>query len=83
MLPFARHFHGRPSQYLRDDATGTHMVRQGEGGEQGDPLMPLLYSVFQHRALEAISRELVASLKIARVLRLQNVITEPPIFPCW
>ena len=27
-------------------------VEQGEGGEQGDPLMPLLYALAQHRALE-------------------------------
>ena len=43
-LPFVRLFHGRPSQYLWEDSTGTtHIVPQGEGGEQGDPLMPLLF----------------------------------------
>ena len=30
-----------------------HKIPQGEGGEQGDPMMPLLYSLGQHRALEA------------------------------
>ena len=35
------HF-GQPSTYLWDDDVGeVHVVRQGEGGEQGDPLMPL------------------------------------------
>ena len=29
-------------------------IHQGEGGEQGDPLMPLLFSVGQHDALSAI-----------------------------
>ena len=29
------------------------MIPQGEGGEQGDPLMPLLFSLGQHSALDA------------------------------
>ena len=53
-LPFVRLFYGQPSQYLWEDAEGTvHTVAQGEGGEQGDPLMPLLFSLGQHAALEA------------------------------
>ena len=32
----------------------TQYISQGEGGEQGDPLMPLLFALGQHRALEAI-----------------------------
>ena len=31
-----------------------HEIRQGEGGEQGDPLMPALFALGQHQALEAI-----------------------------
>ena len=31
-----------------------HTIQQGEGGEQGDPLVPLLFSVGQHDALSAI-----------------------------
>ena len=55
-LPFVRLFYGRLSQYLWEDSTGTtHTVHQGEDVEQGDPLMPFLYSV-ANRALEAISR---------------------------
>ena len=55
VLPFVRQFYGRVSQYLwEDDAGVTHTILQGEGGEQGDPLMPMLYSFWQHRALEAI-----------------------------
>ena len=53
-LPFVRLFYGQPSQYLWEDAEGTvHTVEQGEGGEQGDPLMSLLFSLGQHAALEA------------------------------
>ena len=46
MVPFMRLFHGSPSTFLWEDDEGTvHHVRQGEGGEQGDPLMPLLFSL--------------------------------------
>ena len=55
VLPFVRQFYGSVSQYLwEDDAGVTHIILQDEGGEQGDPLMPMLYSLGQHRALEAI-----------------------------
>ena len=52
LLPFVRMFYGRQSTYLwTDDAGATHRVLQGEGGEQGDPLMPALYSLGQHEGL--------------------------------
>ena len=55
VLPFVRQFYGCVSQYLwEDDAGVTHTILQGEGGEQGDPLMPMFYSLGQNRALEAI-----------------------------
>ena len=34
------------------------MIAQGEGGEQGDPLMPLLFSLGQHAALAAVNARL-------------------------
>ena len=44
-VSFARMFYGSPPSYLWDDSSGvTHTIPQGEGGEQGDPLMPLLFS---------------------------------------
>ena len=43
-----------------------HEISQGEGGEQGDPLMPALYALGQHRALEdARSRLLPEELLVA------------------
>ena len=36
----------------------THRIPQGEGGEQGDALMPLLFAVGQHTALEEASAQL-------------------------
>ena len=51
-LLFVRSFYGAPSTYLWEDEMGTnHRKLQGEGGgEQGDPLMPLLFNLGQHRA---------------------------------
>ena len=52
-------FHGAPSQNLWEDDSGTvHTIDQGEGGEQGDALMPLLHSLGQHGALKLHSEEL-------------------------
>ena len=42
VLPFVRQFYGHPSAHIWEDDTGNvHEVAQGEGGEQGDPWMPL------------------------------------------
>ena len=57
VLPFVRQFYGHPSAHIWEDDTGNvHEVAQGEGGEQGDPSMPLLFSFGQHRSLESICR---------------------------
>ena len=53
-FPFVHLFYRRPSRYLWEDDHGVaHAIEQGEGGEQGDPLMPLLYVVGQHAGLVA------------------------------
>ena len=45
------------SEYLWEDAEGeVHSIAQGEGGEQGDPKMPLLCAVGQHQTLDIVSR---------------------------
>ena len=58
-LPFVRQFYGAPSTYLwQDDMDVVHEVHQGEGGEQGDALMPALFSLGQHNALVAVQHQL-------------------------
>ena len=58
-LPFVRMFYGQASQYIWHDRTGhPHLISQGEGGEQGDPLMPALFSLGQRAALQAIQEQL-------------------------
>ena len=57
VLPFVRMFYGSHPTYLWEDEAGVvHTVEQGEGGEQGDVLMPLLYSLGQHAALKSGAR---------------------------
>ena len=59
VLPFVLQFYGSPSSYLWEDSEGVvHEVLQGEGGEQGDALMPALFSLGQHDALVAIQGRL-------------------------
>ena len=50
-IPFAALFYGTPSTYVFYDEEGrAHDVPQGEGGEQGDPVMPSLFALGQHLA---------------------------------
>ena len=60
-LPFVRMFYGAPSEYLWEDDFGqVHTTSQGECGQQGDALMPLLFALGQHGALETTARTLRA-----------------------
>ena len=53
MLPFGELFYGAPSCYLFEASDGsTRMVYQGEGGEQGDALMPALFALGTDNALK-------------------------------
>ena len=77
-LPFVRQFYGSPSHYIwEDDAGVVHDVAQGEGGEQGDPMMPLLFSLGQHAALMAVQRQLAAHEKVFAFLDDVYVVTSP------
>ena len=52
LLPLVSLLYGSESRFLWTDADGkTHTIRQSEGGEQGDPLMPALFALAQHDAL--------------------------------
>ena len=60
VLPFVLQFYSQPSQYLwTDDYGDNHVILQGEGGEQGDALMPMLYSLGQHGALQEVQDSLM------------------------
>ena len=69
MLPFVLMSYGGPSEYLWfDDSGEAFLAPQGEGGEQGDPLMPALFSLGQHNALEAVKREFLPTEKLCAFL---------------
>ena len=77
-LPFVRLFYGQPSRYLWEDEDGdVHHIYQGEGGEQGDALMPLLFSLGQHAALEAVRRRLRVDERLFAFLDDIYVTTTP------
>ena len=48
VIPFVRMFCGKPSTYIWENEDGiAHIIEQGEEGEQGDPLIPLLFALGQ------------------------------------
>ena len=60
LLPFVRSVYSEISEYHWVDDEGRHReIRQQEGGEQGDPLMPLLFSLAVHNALQEVQAELL------------------------
>ena len=69
VLPFVLQFYGSPSSYLWEDSEGVvHEVLQGEGGEQGDALMPAVFSLGQHDALVAIQGRLAQDERLMAFL---------------
>ena len=61
ILPFVRLSYGHPSTCSWWDQNGDRRaVSQAEGGEQGDPLMPLLFSIGIQGALEEVAGTLEA-----------------------
>ena len=67
LLPFVRSVYGRPSRYKWRDSEGVcHDIHQHEGGKQGDPLMPLLFSPAGHDALRAVKQNLLPMSSCSR-----------------
>ena len=78
LLPFARQFYGCPSVYTwLDDDGREHDIVQGEGGEQGDPLMPALYCVAQHAALADVAAGLRDGEAVFAFLDDAYVVSRP------
>ena len=78
LIPFVRQFYSCPSLYLWEDEEGdTRKIQQDEGGEQGDPLMSLLFSVGQHRALDEVQVSLRAGERLFAFLDDIYVVCSP------
>ena len=59
ILPFVLMSYGQPSRYAWADEDDTRSwINQAEGGEQGDPLMPLLFSLGITGALATVQEQL-------------------------
>ena len=55
LIPFVRQWYSRPTTFLWYDSEGQpHEVTQGDGGEQGDALMPGLFCLALRGALAEI-----------------------------
>ena len=58
-FPFVLQFDSQPSQFLwTDDFGDNHVILQGRGGEKGDALTPMLYSLGQHEVLQEVQDSL-------------------------
>ncbi len=78
LLPFLLQTYGQPSTYLWHDGDGVvHKILQGEGGEQGDALMPALYSIGQAEALREAQCQLLPTEWLVAYLDDVYIITEP------
>ena len=64
-------------QHFSGSEGTVHHVRQGEGGEQGDPLMPLLFSLGLHQALVSVKSQLEDGEKLFAFLDDVCVIGRP------
>ena len=62
VLPFVLQLYGNPSSHLWEDDLGeTHEIMQGEGGEQGDPLMPMFHALLPNLSFYRMSASLLSS----------------------
>ena len=59
LIPFVRTAYAQPTSYEWEDQQGSrHQIWQHKGGEQGDPLMPLLFCLAVHNPLTAVQDQL-------------------------
>ena len=78
LLPFVRLSCGRPSSCTWcDDVGEQRTVTQAEGGEQGNPLMPLLFSIGIQGVLEEVATHLVDGEQLCAFLDDVYLLCEP------
>ena len=77
ILPFVWMFYGSP--HLWEDEMGVvQHIPQGEGGEQGDPLMPMLFALGQHQALVQTQARLRNNEKVMAFLDDIHIASPQP-----
>ena len=81
LLLFVHLLYAQPSCYGWHDQEGRRRtVTQAEGGEQGDPLMPLLFSIGIQGALEEVARSLKRGEQLCAFLDNVYLLCQP--FSC-
>jgi hypothetical protein len=77
-LPFIRLSYGQSTRYMwSDDAGIAHTIYQADGGEQGDPMMPLLFCLGIRRALSEVAAKLRPEEEPAAYLDDIYAVCEP------
>ena len=78
MLPYVMLAYGRQSIYWwRDDNNVLHEIAQGEGGEQGDVLMPMLFSLGLDQSLRIAQSRLQPNETLLAYLDDLYILTTP------
>ena len=78
LLPFVRMSYAQQSCYQWfDDGGEAREVTQAEGGEQGDPLMPLLFAIGIQGALEEVAAALLPGEQLCAFLDDLYVLCDP------
>jgi len=78
LLPYVVASYGSPSTYVWTDAESViHDIHQGEGGEQGDALMPALFALGLHDALHHITQQLRPGEEIMAYLDDVYIVCKP------
>ena len=80
LLPFVAMFYGHTSEYYwTNDEGEVWSIEQGDGGEQGDPLMPALFALGQHPAL-ATAEVKLQQLAVGTDAWLEGAYFSPLLF---
>ena len=78
LLPFVRSIYSQPSRYVwQDEAGNLHEIHQHEVGEQVDPLMPLLFSLAIHNALNEAKQEMLDGEELFAFLGDVYIVSSP------
>ena len=78
LLPFVRMVYSQPSRHHWEDEDGCRKeICQHEGGEQGDPLMPLLFCLAIHNVLVEVRSQLLPGEHLFAFLDDIYALTKP------
>ena len=78
ILPFVRLSYAQPSDFWWLDEDGIQRtIHQAEGGEQGDPLMPLLFSIGIQSALREVAESLRGGEQLCAYLDDVYLLCQP------